>query len=56
MGFAGAEASGLPIYFFCAVLMHEQSNDKIVDSIVRAIRMVAVGCEAREIECKGVAE
>ena len=56
MKFAGAKASRLPIYFLYAVLTHEQSNDRIVDSTVYAIRMIAVGYEALEIECREAAE
>ena len=56
MEFAGAEASGLPRHLFCAVLTHEQSYDKIVGSTGCAIRMIAVGYEALEIECREAAE
>lgn len=56
MKFAEAEASGLVICFFGVGLTLEQNSDKIVDSIVLAIRMIPVGYEGPEIECKEVAE
>ena len=53
MRFPGAKVSALPIYFYWAILTHGQSDDKIVDSIVCATKMIAIGYDVPEIGHRG---